>query len=214
MLDFEGLKPNARSVNASLTKLEIWPPPAPCMYLTPMSSRTSAFAVADPTPMRSPIAMALPATAPLTARRRLRVCNVITPFAASGSLTATRPRGTSSLLGAGDLSAYCNGQALVPIRIGIQIPGVTRRLGNALGPKRSEQRAVGRAELHLRHDVHDVGRTADGQIGQRLGEVRRRNAAAGTQGQCGNGQLVTVDVHAVRHGQVHRYETADGVVDG
>src|ERR1700722_209687 len=44
------------------------------MYLAPTLSRMSALAVAGPMPMSSPIAMALLATAAVTARRTLLVC--------------------------------------------------------------------------------------------------------------------------------------------
>src|SRR5262245_43607720 len=120
-------------------------------------SAGSANATGAPKPPTTPTATALHASPPVTMRshpcRFVPVCNVITPPAASGSLTASRPAGTGSLSGADDLGAYRDGQTLVPIRIGIQIPGVTRRLWDALGLKRADQRPVGRAELHLRHHV-------------------------------------------------------------
>src|SRR4029079_11755899 len=106
----------------------------------------SANAGATPKPPKSPIANAPPATVPVTTRPRFPVCNVISSY---------RQREPNSdavlLLGASDLGADRNGQPLVPIRIGIQIPGVTRRFGDALRLQRADQRAVRRAELHLGH---------------------------------------------------------------
>src|ERR1700760_3343920 len=114
----------------------------------------SANAVAAPKPLIRAAAIALPATA----RRRIPVCNVISSY---------RQREPNShpalLLGAGDLGADGNGQPLVPIRIGIQVPGVTGRLRYTLSLERADQRPVGRAQLHIGHHMHDVGRIAYGQ---------------------------------------------------
>ena len=81
------------------------------------------------------------------------------PPAASGSLTVrATPRHELTASAPAISARTATVKPLVPIRIGIQIPGVTRRLGDARRPQRADQRAVGRAERHLRHHVHDVGR--------------------------------------------------------
>src|SRR5215216_6519222 len=104
-----------------------------------VGSAGSASADGVAKPAMRPATTALPASPPAMMRRQqwrfLPVCNVIHPPATRGEPNSGPAARHGSLLGTRDLGAYRHRQPLVSIRIGIQIPGVTRRLGDTFGPQ-------------------------------------------------------------------------------
>ena len=137
---------------------------------------------------------------PATARRRRFVRSAIIESsvrcghersAASAEPNSAAVAGHRPPVAAGDLGCAPRRSSRLYLWVsGSQIPGVTATAsGMPCGAQRADQRAECRAEGHVRHDVDDVGWIAHRQLGQRLGQVGRRNAAAGTQRQRRDGQL-------------------------
>ncbi len=184
-LDEDRSPGRAASARVCTQLREVWPPPAPMSYSA--SSVVEDVGVArrhESEPDHHAGSQGAPGqnragdTVPRASAGMLTSCDP--PFAVPDqrepySEPADRHRQAVQDQTAVPVSSACAADVNRLYRVGVrvEVPGVDATAsGTPAARSGPSSGAVGRAELHLRHHVHDVGRVADRQLGQRLASDR------------------------------------------